>query len=412
MRILYIVHQFYPEFHSGTEKFLFNLASNLQRDGHFVQIVTYSFSVQKNIFQCKQNLLVRDYFFQNLPVVSIQHRKTRGDIDMAIGHSDIYRFALDFLQQAQPYDLVHIAHPMRLTSFAEAAGDLEIPYVFTLTDFWTICPKVILQTSSGNLCAGPDNGEACSGFCPELKRDFIRSRLHLSRKLLDGAEAIVSPSRFLAAVFTKAFPELNIGIIPHGMDFQYLKLNTKKYQKNDSIVFAYCGGLSRHKGVHVLLEAFMGINTRNARLKLFGSYFQDKDYFDYLQKIACGNEKIQFCGSYTNEQVGDIYAGIDVLILPSLCYENYSLVLHEALACGVPVIASHVGLMAEKIKHAVNGFTFRVGDVKDLTHQLKRITDNPEILNTLKDSVKQLILPPVEEEAYLYDRLYQTVLRR
>jgi hypothetical protein len=43
---------------------------------------------------------------------------------------------------------------------------------------------------------------------------------------------------------------------------------------------------------------------------------------------------------------------------------------------------------------------------------LKLIIDNPEILNSLKENVGELILPTLEEEAYLYDRFYRTVLRK
>jgi glycosyltransferase involved in cell wall biosynthesis len=68
--------------------------------------------------------------------------------------------------------------------------------------------------------------------------------------------------------------------------------------------------------------------------------------------------------------------------------------------------------MAEKITDSVNGFTFQVGEEEDLMRKLKLIIDNPEILNSLKENVGELILPTLEEEAYLYDRLYRTVLRK
>ena len=99
------------------------------------------------------------------------------------------------------------------------------------------------------------------------------------------------------------------------------------------------------------------------------------------------------------------------MVLPSLWYENYPLVLHEALACNVPVIASDTGGMAEKIKDSVNGFTFQFGNETDLMHKLRRVLDAPEILNDLKKNTGESILPPVEEEAYLYDRLYGKMSR-
>jgi glycosyltransferase involved in cell wall biosynthesis len=410
MNILYIIHQFYPEFHTGTEKFLLNLASAIQRDAHFAQIVSYTISDQQE-FRHSQDLLVREYSYRGLPVTSIRHQKLPLDINASVANPDIYQFATEFLLKKYSYDLVHIAHSMRLASFAKAALDLGIPYLFTLTDFWLICPRIILQTSTkGTLCVGPEGGQACSRYCPEFQPAFIQNRMAAAKMMLSGARAVVSPSKFLAAVFEKEFPDLKIHVIPHGMDPRYLKSNTRKYRRDDKITFSYCGGLSPHKGVHLLLRAFLDLNPRNAELKLHGSAFHEVDYFRHLQEIAGQDRRVQFCGTYTEEQVGDVMSGTDVLVLPSLWYENYPLVLHEALACNVPVIASNIGGMAEKIKNFVNGYTFQIGDEKDLGFKMKKILDNPEILNDVKDKMKGYVPPRVEEEAYMYQRLYGTCL--
>ena len=408
MNILYVIHQFYPEFHTGTEKFLLNLASAVQRDAHFAQIVSYTFSEQEG-FRRNRNLLVRDYSYRGLPVISVRHPKLPLDIHTSVTNPDIYQFAREFLEKKKSYDLVHIAHSMRLAPFAKAALDLGIPYILTLTDFWLICPRIILQTSTkGTLCTGPEGGQACFRYCPEFQSVFIKDRLAAAKLILSGAKALVSPSKFLAAVFEKELPDLKISVIPHGMDLRYLRANARKYSRDDKIIFSYCGGFSPHKGVHLLLKAFLDLNPRNAELQLHGSAFHEHDYFRHLQDIVGRDKRVQFCGTYTEEQVGDVMSSADVLVLPSLWYENYPLVLHEALACNVPVVSSNIGGMAEKIKDSVNGYTFQVGDEKDLGAKLRLILDNPEILNDLKDKMQGYVPPRVEEEAYMYQRLYGT----
>jgi glycosyltransferase involved in cell wall biosynthesis len=244
----------------------------------------------------------------------------------------------------------------------------------------------------------------------DKKADFIADRLAQAKEILETAGALISPSRFLAGMFVKEFPNLKLEVIPHGMDYRYLEPNRKHYSRKDEAVLAYCGTLSPHKGIHLLLEAFLQLNPQNARLELYGSSFHETDYFNHLKKIAGKDSRIKFRGAYTNTQVGEILAGIDVLVLPSLCYENYPLALHEALACGVPVIASDIGGMAEKVKDSVNGFTFRFGDRTNLADKMKMILDSPEILNHLKKNIFDSPLPPVEEEAYLYIRLYRKVI--
>ena len=270
MKILYVIHQFYPEFHSGTEKFLLNLSSAIQRDGHFIQIVTYTLSEHQEAVPCNSSLATRNYIYQGLPVLSVKHRHLPYNLHTSCWDPDIYSYAKELLQTATPYDLVHIAHPMRLLSFAKAAMDLEIPYMITLTDFWMMCPKTLLQTSSGSLCAGPEGGPVCRKLCVDMHPDFIRDRLVLVREILSAAKALVSPSKFLAAMFEKEFPFIKPGVIPHGMDFRYLKPNLKQYSNQDDVVFAYCGTLAPNKGVHLLLKAFLKLNPGNGKLKISG----------------------------------------------------------------------------------------------------------------------------------------------
>lgn len=407
MNILYVIHQFYPEFGSGTEKFLLNLSSAVQRDGHSPQIATYTLSDREKDFQRKRGLLLRDYYYKGLPVASIRHQTLPMDVNSSVEDQEIYGFAKEFLQRKNPFDLVHIVHPMRLASFAQAALDLKIPCIFTLTDFWTICPRIFLQTSSGFLCAGPEGGEACAQYCPEMQPSFVKSRLQEMKRILSNAKALASPSKFLASIFAKELPGRNIHIIPHGMNIRRLRKNSKKYKSGDPILFAYCGGLAPHKGVHVLLKAFLDLNPPNAELKLYGSSPHEYEYFHRLQKIARQDSRIHFCGPYGEEQVGEVMSGADVLVVPSLCYENYPLALHEALACNVPVVASDIGGMAERIKNSFNGFTFKTGEERDLGRKLSLILENPEILNELKEKMEGYMPPLVEEESYLYERLYE-----
>jgi glycosyltransferase involved in cell wall biosynthesis len=399
------VHQFYPKFCSGTERFVLNLASSLQRDRHFAEVVTYDL-FNTDPFQSRSQLSTREYTYKNIPVLALRHKTMPIDIHTSCEDSEIYRFALEFLQNRERYDVLHCAHPMRLTPFLKAARELGLPYILTLTDFWFICPKIFLQTSSGSLCSGPEGGEVCGKLCPELPSRGIADRLKTAKEILSDATAIIAPSRFLAALFKKEFPGLKISLIRHGMDSGSLKQNSRTYKRGDEIVFGFTGGLAPHKGVHLLLKAFRELEAVSAKLKVYGSYSHEMEYSQLLLKIAAVDKRIEFCGSYRPAEVGNILQGIDVLVVPSIVYESYSLALHEALACNVPVIAADIGAASEEITNSTNGFLFRAGDKIELNGKLQHIVENPEILNTIKRNLE--LQPPVlvEEEAYMYERLY------
>src|ERR1700730_2722629 len=388
MRILYVVHQFYPETCAGTERFLLNLASSMQRRGHRADIVTYSFG-QRSEFRSAGSLLVRQYQHKGVSVTAVRHDRVPIDINTSVGDSSVLLFARQMLQNhGRGYDLVHIAHPMRLTSFAISAAEAGLPYVLTLTDFWMICPKINLHTSFHTPCGGPSGGEVCRQWCPELRPEFVKSRLKSARDILQRAGAIVAPSHFVVAIFKKEFPELSASVIPHGLPLDEFNRNLRTLETGTRIVFGYCGGLSAHKGVHVLIEAFRALEAHNVELRIYGSSSpQEQEYERMLRRMADQDDRIKFCGTYQEEEVGNVFQSMDVLIIPSICYETYSFALHEALASGVPVIASAIACLDEKIEDSVTGWTFQVGDAADLTNKLKLIVSNPQTLDIIKQRV-------------------------
>jgi glycosyltransferase involved in cell wall biosynthesis len=409
MEILYIIHQFYPESFSGTERFLLHLASSIRRSGHHPRVVTYSFGGSG--IACAGDLTVKEYEYCGISVTAVRHRKVPIDVNRFLQNPSILAFANQYLRK-NSCDVLHIAHPMRMAPFGTAALQLSIPYVLTLTDFWLICPKVNLRTSFDTLCLGPEGGAACSRLCPELQSDFVRSRLGASRDLLFGADSVVAPSRFLAALVKREFPDLRIATIPHGLPLDDFKANRKTYDHSSRLTFGYCGGLARHKGVHILLHAFRSLNS-TAKLRVYGGAGeQEQDYERQLRDIAGDDPRISFLGKYGERDIKDIFQSIDVLVLPSLCYESYSLVLHEAFASNVPIIASDVGSINEKISEVGGGFVFRMGDQADLQSKLALLVEEPTILNELKNKLESFNCPLEEEESYLYERIYQTALGR
>jgi len=409
LRVLYIVHQFFPEFRTGTERFVMNVASMIQKAGNFVKIVTYNVC-EGETFEEDGGIFAKEYFYKSLPVIGVKHKAAPVNLHTACEDSGIYNFASRFLKKERKYDLIHVGHPMRLISFTEAALESMVPYLLTLTDFWLICPRFVLKTNSEVLCDGPEGGDKCAILCREVPIELIKRRLSTAKDILFAAKEVVSPSIFLASVFKKEFPDLKIRIIPHGLDYRSVKENQRIYRNGGKIILGYCGSIQPHKGVHVLIRAFRELNPENAELKLYGKWEKD-DYLRYLKDLVGEDNRIIFCGEYEGEKVGEVLNGIDVLIVPSLCYESYSFVIHEAFACNVPVIASNIGGLAEKVKESITGFTFRVGDHEDLATKLRNVVEESSQLNEVKWRMRGFLPPFMEEEAYLYERVYREMVK-
>jgi len=407
LKIIYLVHQFYPEFQSGTEKFVYNNALMAQKSRNKVKVITYSFYNDSYYEQVDDGILSREFVYKGIPVIAFKYKNQPIDLHIALENESSYRFAKKIVDVESP-DIIHVGHPMRVHEFIRVAKEKNIPYLLTLTDFFLICPKVILAPNNNSLCSGPQRGTACHTLCKEFTDDFIGKRLNDAEVVLNNAKQIISPSKFGANIFKHEFNKLNIHVINHGMRYKYIKQNNRIYHKEEKLVFGYAGTLAYHKGVHVLLKAFSSIDNKNIKLLIYGS--GDEGYVNKLKEIVGNDNRVTFCGTYSPEQVGDIFTGIDVAIVPSVCYESFPLVLHEALASNVPVIASGLGGMAEQIRDGFNGFTFEPGVSEDLIKKMDLIISDAFILNKIKENIKnKMTILTVEQEAYSYLKIYNNL---
>jgi len=95
---------------------------------------------------------------------------------------------------------------------------------------------------------------------------------------------------------------------------------------------------------------------------------------------------------------------IDVLVVPSIWYENSPLTIHEAFLAGVPVITSNIGGMAELVRDEVNGLHFQVGNAEDLARKMLRVVENPSLLSTLKPN--DSLVTKIEQHALKIETIY------
>jgi glycosyltransferase involved in cell wall biosynthesis len=163
---------------------------------------------------------------------------------------------------------------------------------------------------------------------------------------------------------------------------------------DDSLMrIGYIGQLAKHKGVDVLVEAFHHLRAREKapQLMLYGDPDQFPRFVRRLREQAGKRQDIVFGGRFDHSQIRRIHAGMDVLVVPSVWYENSPNVILEAFATGTPVVVSRLGGMAEMVTDGVNGFQFEAGNARDLARVLQRFVDQPDLAATLGPSS-----PPVK----------------
>jgi glycosyltransferase involved in cell wall biosynthesis len=379
----------------------------MQKSGNKVKVMTYSFYEDSFYNQRVGDIVFKEFTYNGIPVLALRHKKIPEDIHHALDNKELSTIASDLISREKP-DVVHVGHSKNIAELVKVLKPLNIPYIVTLTDFFLICPKYILVTSSNTLCNGPEGGRACQNLCPELPVSYVIRRLETAREILFSAKKVVSPTKFLSAIFKKELAGIDIVVINYGLGYSRIKKNEKRYLKGDVVRFCYAGSLNPHKGVHILIDAFKKVCSNDASLIIYGSGPNDS-YVSHLMAMAKEDRRIEFCGVYSEDRIGEILGNVDVVITPSLWHENSPFVLREALACNVPVIGSEAGGIAENIKDGVNGLLFRMGDSQHLKEVLQMVADNPAMLNMLKHNINGMMIPRVDQEAYAYERVYRQV---
>jgi len=321
-----------------------------------------------------------------------------------------------------------------------AAQQKSIPVFLMTTDYWFLCPRITLLKPDGSLCHNSGCAASCAAcLCLDKRRYRILSRLSggmtsrllakiwrlpflakimgkkemvdaleerqiFLKEVFHKIELAVSESRFLKSLLlARGFEPQRFLQIRQGIKLPESKRSDDK-KPGFPLRIGYIGQIAPHKGVHVLLMAFNRLSKDHPRcvLKIYGDLSRHQRYVRQLRKLAGEKETVDFCGPFDHGRVYEILNKIDILVVPSLWFENSPNVILEAFASRTPVVTSNSGGMAELIENEVNGLLFRRGDAKDLCRALSRLSDETELLDALRRGIR-----PVKEEAHEWEEIIQ-----
>jgi glycosyltransferase involved in cell wall biosynthesis len=134
----------------------------------------------------------------------------------------------------------------------------------------------------------------------------------------------------------------------------------------------YVGQLIPEKGILTLLKAFRQLPA-DVELTIAGRGRQEAELREFCRASAL--DRVRFVGHIA--AVAELFAGADVVVVPSEWEEAFGFVAAEAMACGAAVIVSDAGGLPEVVGEA--GLVFRRGDALDLEVKLRQLIDAPEI---------------------------------
>jgi len=419
MRILFVTAGFVPDGLGGVELSLARFCKWLQAQGH--EVLVY----RRLDLPEEADYVRRDTVVDGIPVAGINYRFRDASSFQHLVENPAQKRAFEEAFAGFNPDLVHVHHVTCLTTeVVEASQARGVPVVFSLHDYWMGCPRG--QRIRADLSYCPElEVERCTAcyretwphwFPKEADRTYdhrvfgdYQARI---REVLEKADALVAPSPFARRIFGReGIDARRIEVIEYGMDVaSYRGLHRTKSAR---FRVGFLGTILPSKGIHILLEAFKRVGASDRSLELHGPilpFHQDVTYGERLKQAAAGWEsQVTFHGAYHPGEAPRILAGLDALVVPSIWYETYCMVIREGFLAGVPVIASNFGAMAEAIEDGRTGLLFGMGDSVDLARKIDLLARDRELQQRLVASPKHVAT--VEENGARHVALYERVLR-
>ena len=189
------------------------------------------------------------------------------------------------------------------------------------------------------------------------------------------------------------FPEEKARVIYNGSDLSHLKFNSKGGDH-----FIWIARVNKHKGIE---NAIAAAEKTGVKLLLAGRI--DPTQTEYFEKTIKPhlNDKIQYVGELTEEQLSDFYGNAKALLYPIEWEEPFGLVVTESMACGTPVIAYRRGSMPELIENEKNGFVVE-SNLDELIEAMKKIDniDRKIVRKSIEERFSKEIMVNNYEGAY------------
>lgn len=240
----------------------------------------------------------------------------------------------------------------------------------------------------------------------------------ISKLVLQNADAVIALTDDMKREIEKIFPG-NIFVIPNGIDCEKFEgLSREETRRNLNIsksekVILFVGRFRPEKGVKYLLEAMSIVREKSprARLLLVG-YGEEQEHLERQITELDLQNLVTFAGKIPNEKIPQYMAASDLLVLPSLS-ESFGIVNLEAMASGLPIVATHVGGVPEIVIDGKNGFLVEPGNPKQIAEKVLLLLESNELRHAISiQNRKTAKYFRWEEVSQRLERIYQDAINR
>ncbi|KQY82887.1 glycosyltransferase [Pelomonas sp. Root1444] len=301
----------------------------------------------------------------------------------AIWSSDSARDFEKKLEEFRPHVVhVHNTFAKISPSIYWAASRAHVAVVQTLHNFRLLCPQAMFLRD-GKVCEDclgklPWRGAVRGCYRGSVAQSTVLASMVTAHRMIGTWQSKVTRyialNEFCRQKFIEGgLPADRIVIKPNFVDFEAPPTGAREG-------FLFVGRLSLEKGIDTLVSAAQQVGGLHLRVAGTGPEAH----------LLHGVAGVDALGALDGNAVRFEMSRSMALVLPSIWYENFPRTLVEAMACGLPIIASRIGALAELVDEGVSGLLFEAGNASDLASKLQWARENPEALRSMGIRARQI----------------------
>jgi glycosyltransferase involved in cell wall biosynthesis len=438
MKIIHVLNRFLPYQTAGTEVYVWALSKQLQNNGFQVKIVipNYGEDISEN------------YVYDELQVHKFSENSVVDrSLIMGFRKPNGLTFFIEYLKEFQP-TIVHfheLAGSNGITlHHVTAAKSLGIKVLFTFHLAGYTCKTGTLLYNSNSLCNGEILINKCSNCYLHSKgythfkyllnpisqllqvaninstkwNNKIGTALGTSfiigkqkqdfQKLIDNCDKVIALTKWYEKMLLlNGVSQNKINFIPQGLPLKALHQDfTKKNISDKPLRLIFLGRISHFKGLHLLIDALFKLPKESVLLDIYGQA-DNSNYEQLLKDKTKSFDNIRWCGKLKQDEVIDTMQQHHILCLCSTFSEMSPLVIQEAFAAGIPVLASNVYGNAEQIMDGKNGWLFKFNDSHSLKLKLQQLIDDSSLVEKAQRNLETVrnFDAVAKEQMMVYEKL-------
>ena len=365
-----MITTFYPPYSFGGDGiFVHRLSNELAQRGHQVEVIHCIDSYRLLANQAPAKI------YDNHPNVSVQGLKSKfGFLSPLATHQTgfpLFKSVAIHQILAKSFDVIHY-HNISLVGGLKILEYGRGIKLYTMHEYWLLCPTHILFRFNRAACA-----RSHCFFCSLVYKRPPQwwRRLGLFKPVFKHVDALLAPSHFSKNVHKQLGLDVPIVHLPHfvpSTETEEVPTSEKTAEEPpEEPYFLFVGRLEKLKGLQTLIPIFG--HHRKALLLIAGI----GSYETRLRQLADGNGNIRFLGHLSSRHLQDFYRQAVAVIVPSLCFEVFPLVILEAFRHQTPVVVRNLGVMPEIIRESGGGTIYDTEE--DLAAKLDQLLADPSL---------------------------------